>query len=159
MTQSKSKVIKFGSAIAVIVVCLFYLGWTGIQESKTYYMTIKELHSDPSAFTKKLRVGGTVEPGSIHKLGSKADFVLIEVDPKTKDRQTLRVKYSGTEPPPDTFKDNSEALVIGKFVKDSSGNDGVFQADEIQAKCASKYASQPATADSAAPSPSSGKGN
>jgi cytochrome c-type biogenesis protein CcmE len=153
MTQSNSKVFKFGLAIAVIVVCLFYLGWTGIQESKVYYKTIKELHSDPSVYARKLRVGGKVEPGSIHKLGSHADFVLIEVDPKTKERQTLSVSYRGTEPPPDTFKDNSEALVIGEFSKD-----GVFHATEIQAKCASKYASQPATAD-AAPSPSSAKGN
>jgi cytochrome c-type biogenesis protein CcmE len=155
MTQSNSKVVKFGLAIGVIVCCLFYLAWTGVQEGKSYYMTIKQLRSDPTAYSKKLRVGGTVEPGSIHKLGSNADFVLIEVDPKTKDRQTLRVIYRGTEPPPDTFKDNSEALVIGEFSKD-----GVFHAAEVQAKCASKYASQPATADVApSPSPSSAKGN
>jgi cytochrome c-type biogenesis protein CcmE len=153
MSQSKGQIIKFGSAITVIVFALCYLAWTGVQESKSYYMTIKELHSDPSAYTKRLRVGGNVEPGSIHQVGTTADFVLVEVDPKTSERSTLRVNYKGTEPPPDTFKDNAQALVLGEFSKD-----GTFHAREIQAKCASKYAAQPATA-GAAPSPSGAKGN
>jgi cytochrome c-type biogenesis protein CcmE len=45
------------------------------------------------------------------------------------------VAYKGAEPPPDTFKDNAQALVVGEY-----GKDGVFQANQIQAKCASKYA-------------------
>jgi len=47
------------------------------------------------------------------------------------------VVYTGTEAPPDTFKDNAQALAEGSF-----GRDGVFHASEIQAKCASKYAPQ-----------------
>ena len=43
--------------------------------------------------------------------------------------------YSGTEAPPDTFKDNAQALAEGRY-----GKDGVFRATNIQAKCASKYA-------------------
>jgi cytochrome c-type biogenesis protein CcmE len=42
--------------------------------------------------------------------------------------------YTGTEAPPDTFKDNAQALAEGNF-----GKDGVFHAKQIQAKCASKY--------------------
>ena len=49
--------------------------------------------------------------------------------------RTLNVTYAGTEPPPDTFKDNSQALAEGSF-----GHDGVFHAKALQAKCASKYA-------------------
>ena len=45
------------------------------------------------------------------------------------------VSYAGSEPPPDTFKDNSQALAEGSF-----GKDGVFHAKGLQAKCASKYA-------------------
>jgi cytochrome c-type biogenesis protein CcmE len=48
---------------------------------------------------------------------------------------TLPVVYQGTEAPPDTFKDNSQALAEGSF-----GRDGVFHAKKLQAKCASKYA-------------------
>ena len=47
----------------------------------------------------------------------------------------LRVVYTGSGPPPDTFKDDSQALAVGTY-----GHDGVFHATQLQAKCASKYA-------------------
>jgi cytochrome c-type biogenesis protein CcmE len=47
----------------------------------------------------------------------------------------LPVVYNGTEAPPDTFKDDSQALAEGTY-----GRDGVFHANKLQAKCASKYA-------------------
>jgi cytochrome c-type biogenesis protein CcmE len=45
------------------------------------------------------------------------------------------VDYEGAEPPPDTFKDDAQALAIGTY-----GRDGTFHATQLQAKCASKYA-------------------
>jgi cytochrome c-type biogenesis protein CcmE len=61
--------------------------------------------------------------------------------------QLLSVIYSGTEAPPDTFKDNSQALADGSY-----GRDGVFHAKQLQAKCASKYApQQPGTPAGGAP--------
>jgi cytochrome c-type biogenesis protein CcmE len=138
MAQRKSKAFKFTAAAGVIVLALAYLGWTGYSESKSYYVTIPELQKmGDVAYTRHLRVGGTVEPGSIREMGTNADFVLVEVDPKTQERSTLKVGYKGIEPPPDTFKDNSQALAIGEF-----GHDGIFHAKELQAKCASKYAPQ-----------------
>jgi cytochrome c-type biogenesis protein CcmE len=65
---------------------------------------------------------------------------------------TLPVSYTGTEAPPDTFKDDSQALADGSF-----GRDGVFHAKQLQAKCASKYApqqSQPGAAPTAEPAKS-----
>ena len=76
-------------------------------------------------------MAGNVQPGSIKRSGTKVEFALVESD------QVLQVAYAGTEPPPDTFKDNAQALAAGRY-----GRDGVFQANEIQAKCASKYAPQ-----------------
>ena len=138
MTPQHSKFLKFGGGALIIVAGLAYAGWTGVQEGKSYYYTIQQLHTmDNSMYAKRIRVGGTVEPGSIKQVGTNADFILVEVDPKTKDRQVLRVSYKGTEPPPDTFKDNSQALALGTM-----GRDGVFHATELQAKCASKYAPQ-----------------
>jgi cytochrome c-type biogenesis protein CcmE len=56
------------------------------------------------------------------------------------------VSYKGSEPPPDTFKDDAQALAEGSY-----GRDGVFHANVLQAKCASKYApAQPGTAPPAA---------
>ena len=132
MSNETSRYLKFGSATVVILLALGYLAYTGVQESKSYYVTIKELRGmGDSAHTKRLRVAGNVQPGSIKRNGTKVEFVLIEND------QTLAVSYSGTEPPPDTFKDNSQALADGSF-----GRDGVFHAKQLQAKCASKYAPQ-----------------
>ncbi|MBV8052298.1 MAG: cytochrome c maturation protein CcmE [Acidobacteriaceae bacterium] len=132
MSNETSKYLKFGGATAVILLVLGYLAYTGVQETKSYYVTIKELHGmGDSAYTKRLRVAGNVQPGSIKRTGTKVEFMLVEND------QVLPVVYSGTEAPPDTFKDNSQALADGSF-----GRDGVFHAKQLQAKCASKYAPQ-----------------
>src|SRR5690349_7486141 len=132
MSSQSGKIVKFGSAMVVILLALGYLAYTGVQESKSYYVTIKELHGmGDSAYTKRLRVAGNVQPGSIKRSGTNMNFVLVEND------QVLNVVYNGTEPPPDTFKDNAQALAEG-----SIGRDNVFYAKQIQAKCASKYAPQ-----------------
>ena len=125
-----NRYLRFGAAIAIIVLTLGYLAYTGVEESKSYYVTIAELRGmGDAAHTKRLRVAGDVVPGSIKRQGTTVEFLLKEED------KTLAVIYKGTEAPPDTFKDDSQALVEGKF-----GRDGVFKAEHLQAKCASKYA-------------------
>jgi cytochrome c-type biogenesis protein CcmE len=112
-----------------------------VQDSKSYYVTIKELNGmGNEAYAKRLRVAGNVVPGSIKRSGTRVDFMLKEND------LTLPVSYTGTEAPPDTFKDDSQALADGSF-----GRDGVFHAKGLQAKCASKYAPAPGAAPAAEP--------
>jgi cytochrome c-type biogenesis protein CcmE len=147
MSADAKKVAKFGSAIALILVTLSYLAYTGVQESKSYYVTIPELRAQgDAALTKRLRVAGNVEPGSIKRQGTTVEFVLLENENK------LNVVYKGTEAPPDTFKDDSQALVEGAM-----GRDGVFHANHLQAKCASKYAPKKDGTPASAPAPASGK--
>ena len=133
MSPSGAKYARFGVAIAVILLSLGYLAYTGVEQSKSYYVTIAELRTEAaqgdSIYSKRLRVAGTVEPGSIRRQGSKVEFTLVE------EGKTLPVIYRGSEAPPDTFVDNSQALAEGEF-----GRDGVFRARQLQAKCASKYA-------------------
>lgn len=132
MSKESNLYLKFGSAILLILISLGFLAYTGVQESKSYYVTIKELRDmRDGAYSKRLRVAGNVEPGSIKRMGTNLEFVLVEND------QKLAVTYNGTEAAPDTFKDDAQALASGSF-----GRDGVFHANEIQAKCASKYAPQ-----------------
>ena len=132
MSSQGKTYLKFGGAVVVILLLLAYLAYTGVQDSKSYYVTIKELHKmGDGAYTKRLRVAGNVQPGSIHRSGTHVQFVLVEED------QNLSVDYIGSEAPPDTFKDDSQALADGSF-----GRDGVFHAKALQAKCASKYAPQ-----------------
>jgi cytochrome c-type biogenesis protein CcmE len=130
MSVQGRKYFRFGAVIVVIVLSLGYLAYTGVQDSKSYYVTIKELNGMGSdAYSKRLRVAGNVAPGSIKRQGTHLEFLLAE------EGRTIPVVYAGSEAPPDTFKDNAQALAEGKY-----GRDGVFHATNIQAKCASKYA-------------------
>lgn len=128
--QNKGQGIRIGLAILVILGTVAYLAVSGVEANKSYYVTIKELQGmGDKAYTRHLRVAGNVAPGSIERNGTNAQFVLVEND------KTIKVSYKGAEPPPDTFKDNSQALAVGTY-----GRDGVFHATQLQAKCASKYA-------------------
>jgi cytochrome c-type biogenesis protein CcmE len=124
---------KFGAIIVVVLATLTWLAVAGINESKTYYITLTELQQmQAKAFERRLRVAGDVEPGSIKRNADRVDFVLRQGDLRQK------VVYTGREPLPDTFKDNANALADGRL-----GRDGVFEAKKIQAKCASKYEATP----------------
>jgi cytochrome c-type biogenesis protein CcmE len=151
MSQTGNKYIKFGAAISLIVLTLAYLAYLGAQESKSYYVTIKELHTmrdkqGDDVYKKNLRVAGNVQPGSIKMSGPHAEFILVEDNEELKVHESLHVIYKGSEPPPDTFKDNAQALAMGVYKRD-----GVFYANELQAKCASKYAPQQQQQPGAAP--------
>ncbi len=124
---------KFVVGIAIILVTLFWLGWVGARESKTYYHTIAELSTLKGADARhRLRVGGDVQPGSIKRLPGRVDFMLQA------EGKSLPVSYVGTDPLPDTFVDGSQALVEGHQMPD-----GRFVAEKVQAKCASKYEATP----------------
>lgn len=143
----RPQVLRIAAAAVIILGTISYLAYTGVQANKSYYVTISELHAmGNKAYTRHLRVAGDVAPHSIQRTGTNAHFVLLEQG------RTLQVTYQGIEPPPDTFKDGSQALAVGTY-----GRDGVFHATELQAKCASKYAAAkpaPNTASLKAPLPS-----
>jgi cytochrome c-type biogenesis protein CcmE len=77
-------------------------------------------------------VAGLVKDGTIQRDGTEVKFVLAQNIHS--DENTMMVHYVGSSPIPDTFKDRAEAVVEGKRLPD-----GTFEADHIQAKCASKY--------------------
>ncbi len=124
---------KFGALTAVILATLAWLALAGINESKTYYMTVAELHAQgDSAMERRLRVAGDVESGSIVRGKGRVEFMLRQED------RVQRVVYTGRDPLPDTFRDNAQAICDGRLT-----SDGVFEAKKIQAKCASKYEAKP----------------
>jgi cytochrome c-type biogenesis protein CcmE len=124
---------KFGIGIGVIVLSMGLLAWLGYGESKTYYHTIAELQTlQGNALKQRMRIGGTVQPGSIQHEPGRVNFVLEG------EGKTLPVSYIGNDPLPDTFKDQSQALVEGRPTPD-----GRFVAEHVQAKCASKYEAAP----------------
>ena len=131
--------VRIGIATVVIVGTVAWLALSGYSANKSYYVTISELGGmGDKAYHSQLRVEGFVVPGSIQQNGTHVDFVMNEFEshsPKVGTGRLLKISYKGSEPPPDTFKDNSQALAEGSY-----GRDGVFHASVLQAKCASKYA-------------------
>jgi cytochrome c-type biogenesis protein CcmE len=124
---------KFIIGSGIIVATLLVLAYAGYTQSKTYYHTISEvatLHG--AALHQRMRVSGDVAAGSIEHLDGRIDFVLEEQGKK------MPVSYTGSDPLPDTFKDGAQALVEGRLMPD-----GHFVADQVQAKCASKYQATP----------------
>jgi cytochrome c-type biogenesis protein CcmE len=139
---------KFGVGVGIILVSLSALAWMGARESKTYYHTVAELSSlDAAALRQRIRVGGDVEAGSIQRLAGRIDFVIKA------EGQSLPVSYVGRDPLPDTFKDGAQCLVEGRSMPD-----GRFVADQVQAKCASKYEAAPEQNSTSAPQPGTGAG-
>ena len=158
--SSNSASFRIGIAVAIILATIGWLALTGYNgTSKSYYVTIAELGKmGDKAYKSNLRVEGFVQPGSIQEEGPHVTFVLNEFESHSSQAASgrkLTVIYKGTEPPPDTFKDNAQALAIGTI-----GRDGVFHATALQAKCASKYApAQPGATPQQAPSTANPRAN
>ena len=124
---------KFLVGSLIILGVLAWLGISGYQESKTYYVTLPELRAHgEDARHMRLRVAGQVLPGSIRREEGRVLFTLHQGEDQ------LPVVYVGKEPLPDTLVDEAQAIVTGRV--DPSN---VFQADRVQAKCASKYEALP----------------
>ncbi len=142
---------KFAIGSAIIVIALLSLAYVGFTQSKTYYHTVAEIQTlRGSALHERMRVGGTVKAGSLQHLPGRVDFVLDEQG------RTLQVSYAGRDPLPDTFKEGGQALVEGRMMPD-----GRFVAEQVQAKCASKYQATPGQGmggDGSGAAPTSGTG-
>ena len=127
---------KFLIGSGIIVATLVGLAYVGYTQSKTYYHTISELPNlTGTQLHERMRVPGNVRNGSIAHTDGRIDFVLEEQG------KTLNVSYVGRDPLPDTFKDGAQALVEGQIMPN-----GQFTAEQVQAKCASKYESMPGAA-------------
>jgi cytochrome c-type biogenesis protein CcmE len=127
----KRKQLKFVVGSMVIILTLAYLAYSGYQDSKSYFQTVPELYAmKDAAYGVRTQVSGDVVAGSIARStdGKVVDFVIGQQP------QTLKIRYVGKDPLPDTLIDRATAVASG-----SLGRDGVFTANQITAKCASKY--------------------
>ncbi len=116
----------------VIFAVIGYLGYTGFMGSASYYYTVSEfMASKAAANGETVRVNGEVVPGSVEQEAGGQTIKFAIVDEKA----SLNVVYTGVVP--DTFKAGNEAVVEGHL--DSAG---MFKADTLMPKCASKYASK-----------------
>jgi len=122
---------KFIVAIILVATTVGYLVYGSARDTMVYYLTVNELkEKKPRIYNQRVRVSGTVVPGTIEK-GSDGSLKFKITD----GIQTVDVDYKGIVP--DIFKDKVEAVVEGKLTKDN-----VFYADLLLAKCPTKYESE-----------------
>ena len=120
--------IKFIIAIAAITLTLAYLVYGGVKDTMVYHLTVEELKERiPSVYKEKVRVSGTVVPGSIKKdIDGNLEFKIADGD------QSIDVRYKGIIP--DVFRDGVQAVVEGTYTPEN-----VFLAKILLAKCPTKY--------------------
>ena len=133
MRHSRTKLLIGGLIVAAAVV---YLAYAGFMLGKSYYLTVDSFLAEPQYQSQHVRLRGKVGQDKclIDAQGLKADFHLL--GEKTGD---LPVTYHGAIP--DLFKAGTDVVVEGKL-----GENGVFKADHLLTKCASKYDAKPAAA-------------
>lgn len=115
----------------MILGAVIYMVVSSLQsgEALVYYKHVDEVVGQRQKWSGRgLQLHGNVVEGSILKKPDSMDFKFA----LHKNGKWLEVAYRGLVP--DTFKDCAEVVVKGKL----SGQDA-FAADEITAKCPSKY--------------------
>jgi len=127
----KSRILKFGVGIGIILIVVAWEAISGFQQSKTYYVTVSELLAGNAA-RRHVRVGGVVAANSIERHGGTVTFRLAQ------DASVIPVTYVGSDTLPDTFTSGAQAIVEGDYTAE-----GMFRAEKIQAKCTSKYQAVP----------------
>ncbi len=95
-----------------------------------YYLSVQELKAQvPAVYDTRVRVSGTVVPGTIVK-GNDGSLEFQITD----GTDNVDVYYEGIIP--DIFADDVEAVVEGVYAENN-----VFEADTLLAKCPTKYES------------------
>lgn len=115
----------------LVFVSAFWIYWvsvnpTGTESTMVQYLSIEKLMENQTR--DKIKLGGIVEAGSIEINQSdllESKFILEQGGAR------LPVRYYGTRP--DLFKDGAEVIVEGRM------EDNIFQAENLQTKCASRY--------------------
>ena len=125
--------------LLVVVAGLAWVGTRGLSGALSYYVTPTQLmRSSATDVGEPVRVGGLVEPGSVHPEGSALAFVL------TDGRTSVPVVATGQVPT--LFRGGSGAIVEGVL-----GRDLVLHGDTVMVKHSEVYR-PPAAVATTAPS-------
>jgi len=113
----------------VLAAARTYLVYAGIQTGSSYYLEVDPFLSDARYHQQRVRLRGRVSRENL-VLDDGVNSDLLGTSRK------LSVAYEGAIP--DMFEAGREVIVTGRL-----GPDGVFRAEELLTKCASKYESHP----------------
>jgi cytochrome c-type biogenesis protein CcmE len=119
---------KLAAASVILIGAFAYLAFAGMQKGWVYFVGVEQYLSDTQFQTQRVRLHGKVAADGFD--ASKA--LLTAKFNLTGDKRSLAVVYHGALP--DMFEVGRDVVVEGK--RDAAG---VFQADVLMTKCASKY--------------------
>lgn len=128
MTHVRIKMLIVG---LVLVASVSYLAVAGVKSGWVYYMHVDDFVQDASFHERRVRLYGLVGEDNLDVQPA----MLLATFELRGERDNLSVHYEGVVP--DTFKAGGEVMVEGKL-----DDAGVFQADTLMTKCASKYQSE-----------------
>jgi len=125
MTLIRAKLLAAGIILAIAV---GYLGLTGVSSGWVYFVDVDKYLADPQYKHQRVRIHGTVaaEGFEVSSAGLTANFRLAG------NGGAVPVCYRGNIP--DLFGVEKSVVVEGR-----ADANGVFQADVLMTKCASKY--------------------
>ena len=122
--------IKLAVGACVFVGAITYLAFAGARQAHVYHLTVDQFLSDGQYRTERVRLCGTVDDKhfSSSPASLTASFVLKGASVE------LPVQYHGVIP--GLFQAGRDVVVEGQL-----NGQGVFAADVMMTKCASKYES------------------
>lgn len=127
MTRMRIKLIGAG---LVIVGAAAVLAFSGMRDGWVYFLPVDEYVADQGRWTERVRLHGKVgtDEFAVDRAGLSAGFHLCG------ETKNVRVAYHGVIP--EMFDAGRDVVVEGR-----RDGQGVFQADTLMTKCASKYES------------------
>lgn len=141
-----SKGLQIAIGAGIVAMLLGWFGYTNLREGAAfqYYKSLDEFIAQGSATEgRALRVHGYVANDSIERnLDTKQVRFSVQNDPPHAGfaaGNTLEVLYLGLDTP-DMFKDGAEVVIEGRLQNHET--ETVFLADNVLAKCPSKFEGQ-----------------
>lgn len=102
---------------ALVVAALAVAAYQAMRSAAVYYLTPAEFAGRPDLHGARVRLAGTVQPGSVTTGDGRVQFTLAE------GTAAYRVEFAG--PLPDLFAEGRQVLVEGRLAG------GVFQATQV----------------------------
>ncbi|HVT88465.1 MAG TPA: cytochrome c maturation protein CcmE [Tepidisphaeraceae bacterium] len=111
---------------ALLVVAVGYLAYAGMKSGWVYYMEVDHFLADDQFKTQRVRLHGKVSEQDFNVKGLDANFSMLGKS------RSINVAYHGVIP--DMFQSGRDVVVEGQL-----DQAGVFRAQVLMTKCASKY--------------------
>lgn len=130
--RARQRLIGVTALLVLAIAAIVFTTTSGGEGAGAYYRTVEEILAGTDNAGEKVKVGGTVVPGSWDLKTRPMEFDIRPEDDK--DGPTIHVIYNGTVPT--TFGDLSTAIITGVY-----DGEGTIESSTMLVQCPSKYES------------------